>query len=187
MQPEIRGFIFLRKDSLNRFQLSSPNPEMLKTKSRGYKMHISVHDADDVSSNLMHAWDIFVIILLRYEIYQVKIVVPSFRDALRRDEDQRGKEITICCFKELRPPEEWQEFCREVTRGFVEQHIVAGVLPPDDASIRGSSYFSYVNDSSADLPNPFSSIDLTSIEGQPPRISIERAVMREEAVADHTP
>ena len=179
---EIAGFVFLRKDTPSPYQ---PSP-LLKNKSKGYKMHVSICDPSDDNSNLMQAWDIFVRNLIRHEVYQVKIVSPSFRDNLRRDSEQRGKEITIYSFKEIRPPEAWQAFCEDVTRDFIENRIVAGVLPLDDTSIQGSSYFSYRNDSSADLPDPFASINLASIRGQPLRVLIEGEVDGERPMGSHS-
>lgn len=163
------SFIFLHRTMLNQYQ---PNP-MLSTRSNGYKLHVSVYDPGDDNGNLEQAWDIFVKCVLRHDIYHVKIIAPRCREILRRDDAERGKEITIYAFKEARPTEQWQRFLQELTKEFIAHGIVPGRLPPGDACITGSGYFSYRNDSSDfSLADPFKAISLTDIE-QPRRTLIE--------------
>lgn len=161
---EVNGFVFLRRNEPNQYQQKSP---LLKTRSNGYKIHISIYDSSDDSSNLILAWDILARNILQHNVYQVKIIAPDFRKLLRQDDEQRGKEITIYSFKEERPTEAWLLFFYDVTREFVANSVIPGALPSGDLSITGSNYFSYRNDSpNFSIINPFSSIDLTHIPEQ---------------------
>lgn len=172
--PEVHGFVFLRRNEPNQYQQKSP---LLKTRSNGYKIHISIYDSSDDSSNLMLAWDILARNVLRHNVYQVKIIAPGFRRLLRQDDEQRGKEITIYSFKEERPTAAWLLFFDDVTREFVTNSVIPGALPPGDLSITGSNYFSYRNDSpNFSLINPFSSVDLTHIPAQLSRTLTEGGI-----------
>lgn len=164
----IKYFIFIYRKECNKYQTA-----FLRSRSRGYKIHISIFDPNDADTNLANAYTIFFRIALKHDISFYKIVADCYRELLRSNHDERGKEITIYSFKEDRPALEWQKFLIELTQEFVVNHIIPGPLPHGDICFPGSSYFSYRNDGSYGCEDPFTGkIDLSSVLNQPERAKI---------------
>lgn len=108
----VASFIFLYRTKPNQYQLNLPPIP----RTSGYKIHVSIYDSKNDDDNLEQAWDIFVKCVLKHDISNVKIIAPSCRENLRQNAEERGKEITIYSFKEIRPVEQWKLFFEEVTR-----------------------------------------------------------------------
>lgn len=164
LTKETECFVYLSKITDNEYQSS-----ILKGRSNGYKIHISIYDPDDADTNLEKAWNILVKLFIEYDISDVKIIAPCFRADLRANPFKCCKPITIYTFKEDRPSEKWQEFLIKASEELIAADIIPGYLPSSDEEIKGSSYFSYRNDGSPYITNPFSSLDLSSVKGQQER------------------
>jgi hypothetical protein len=134
--------------------LDRPDREAREVRSYGKKFQISINDMDSgvQNSNLERAWNIVMTRLIHHQVYKVKVLPPDVQ--LEQSSLDRGKQITIYAFQDIKTPDEWQEILRDI-----EYHLATAV-PPIQPSYRpslcsrivpGSHYISYRDDSEVDI------------------------------------
>jgi hypothetical protein len=108
----------------------------------GWKLHISLKPTME---NIEKAWQVFGIIVKKYDLKMFKIVKPE------RISDASGKEITLPLFKNQHITD-WRKIIVEIESLFKDNKILANPQtkqspPLSDKKIIGSQYLHYRNDS----------------------------------------
>lgn len=108
--------------------LSMGNAEA--TPERGWKLHISIN-IDQIDA----AWSLILLSIQKHRIVLSKIVRREHIAHLNQNPQQRGKIITIYCFKQEKTPEGWMSFIQEVTKQLEEHHIRSGPIPGQELQL----------------------------------------------------
>jgi hypothetical protein len=134
-----QGFFFLVDASAD----DTPECRFIE---RGWKFHISISDTNsaETDSNLSKAWDIIAYHLIENRVYATKVTLPGKRSYIDNPLE-RGNEITIYAYRDLKTPAQWQQILQSINNDLLDHRILPGYEPPPSSHII-SNYISYCHD-----------------------------------------